>query len=680
MQWTRALGLIACLALSQAQAAPFYEGKTLAHPLITGLAESSATLAFIKTPAGVRGYYAVDEAQSQAQLLDDFGKASIESVFNIALDNQHLTRLVLFKLQGNYHLRAYRYDDNDHLYSRLGNLQKALDRITQGQRKLDARTVNQALSQLTPLNYRVSYEDSGIAEFDQLDHSAGTLVGYFGQDGQPLGNTSPGAEAYSYKKTFGEKQGRYLSVTYQRDQSPALVDGPRQLYNYQASRVTWDTEPARLTGSEDGPSVAYSEDGAIASRGPYTHGQRNGEWGFAGPSNSWSHGPYVDGKRQGQWSLSNESEGYGMTGLYRDDLREGRWDIKLSDSEALEDGGFVTYLHDLRNGPSESREGGAVLERGDYRDDLRQGPWLTTAGSGSYDRGLKSGPWQLKAADGHTHSVSFVADKMQGELRDTDAQGVLRVIEHYRDGLLWGTQEGYNDSGQLMYSYAYENGQREGRSLIYSADGKVLLSDMSYKNGNKQGPYLTFLADGSPATVGRVEGSEFIGLMTQLDEHGQIFSAATRCRFQSYQSTVGLCGMSREFRQGRVTSERDYLYGELQEYREYNAQTGLKTRERVIGEGDQVSEITYYDNGQVECRVNKVGFEWMTINQQKLKNYNQAVLSGEQLCYYPNGVIKSRDFFDKGPTGCKTLYDETGKQTFPGPSGCRRPTSAEAVH
>ena len=187
---------------------------------------------------------------------------------------------------------------------------------------------------------------------------------------------------------------------------------------------------------------------------------------------------------------------------------------------------------------------------------------------------------------------------------------------------------------------------------------------------------LLFTSNGN----GCVEGSEFIGLMTQLDEHGQIFSAATRCRFQSYQSTVGLCGMSREFRQGRVTSERDYLYGELQEYREYNAQTGLKTRERVIGKGDQVSEITYYDNGQVECRVNKVGFEWMTINQQKLKNYNQAVLSGEQLCYYPNGVIKSRDFFDKGPTGCKTLYDETGKQTFPGPSGCRRPTSAEAVH
>lgn len=679
MQWIRSLGLITCLVLSQAQAAPFYQGKTLAHPLITGLAESSATLAFIKNGAGVKGYYALDEEQNPPHLLDDFGKASIESVFNIALDNQHLTRLVLFKQSGNYHLRAYRYDDSEQRYSRLDHLQKALDRITEGQRTLNARTVNQALSQLTPLNYRVSYEDSGIAEFDQLDHSAGTLLGYFDQNGQPLSTRAPSAEAYSYKKTFGEKDGRFLSVTYQRDQSPALVDGQRLLYNYQASRITWETEPARLTGSEDGPAVAYTDEGAIASKGQYTQGRRSGEWGFAGPYNSWSHGPYVDDKRQGTWSLANESEGYGMSGRYQDNLREGRWNISLSDTETLEDGGFFTYVHDLRNGPSERREDGVVVERGDYRNNLRQGPWLTSAGSGEFDQGQKSGPWQLKAADGHTHSVNFVADKMQGELRDTDAKGVLRVIEHYRNGLLNGTQEGYNDSGQLMYSYAYENGQREGRSLIYSADGKVLLSDMSYKNGNKQGPYLTFLADGSPATVGRVEGSEFIGLMTQLDEHGQIFSAATRCRFQSYQSTVGQCGMSREFRQGRVTSERDYLYGELQEYREYNAQTGQKTRERIIGANDQVSEITYYDNGQVECRVNKVGFEWMTINQQKFKNYNQAVLSGEQLCYHPNGVIKSRDFFDKGPTGCKTLYDDTGQQTFPGPAGCRKPTPTEAA-
>ncbi|MEK1914017.1 MAG: hypothetical protein AAAB21_28055 [Pseudomonas chlororaphis] len=677
MQWTRSLGLIACLAFGSTQAAPFYADKTLAHPLITGLAESSATLAFIKQGGGVKGYYSVDPDERQPQLLDDFGDATIESVFNIALDDESLTRLVLFKQRSQYHVHAYRYDENDHLYRRLEKLQPALERIAKDRKKLDAPTVKQALRQLTPLNYSVFYEDSGFDEFNQIDHSAGTLVGYFDQNGQPITASPPGADQYSYKKTFAEKDGRFLTATYWRGEAPAL-EGEPLLYNYRASRIAWETEPRRFTGSEDGPSVAYSNSGAVAAQGAYAKGRRTGEWGIAGPHNIWSQGRYIDGKRQGQWSLANESEGYFMTGEYRDDLREGRWAINLAESEIPENGGFVTFARDLRNGPSEEREDGVVVERGDYLDDLRQGPWLTREGTGNFDQGLRSGPWQLKAAEGHTHSVGFVADTMEGELRDTDAKGVLRVIEHYRGGILWGTQEGYNDAGQLMYSYNYENGQREGRSLIYSADGKVLLSDMSYHNGNKQGPYLTFLADGSPATVGRVEGSDFIGLMTQLDEHGQIFSATPRCRFESYRSEVQNCGMAREFRQGRVTSERDYLFGELQEYREYDAQTGRKTRERVIGADDKVSEITYYDNGQIDCQVNKVGFEWMTVNQQRLKNHGQAKLTGEQLCYHRNGAIKSRELIDNGLSACRIVYDESGKQLSSSPTGCGAPATAAA--
>lgn len=677
MQWTRSLGLIACLAFGSIQAAPFYADKPLAHPLITGLTESQATLAFIKQAGGVKGYYSVDPDESQPQLLDDFGNATIESVFNIALDSESPIRLVLFKQGGQYRVYAYRYNENDQLYQRLDKLQPALERITKDRKKLDALTVKQALRQLTPLNYSVFYEDSGIDEFDQLDHSAGTLVGYFDQGGKPISANPPGTDQDSYKKTFAEKDGRFLTVTYWRGDAPAQ-EGEPLLYTYRASRVAWETEPQRFTGSEDGPSVAYSGSGAVAAVGAYAQGQRTGKWGIGGPQGSWSQGGYINGKRQGQWNLDHESEGYFMTGEYRDDLREGRWDIHLAEFETPQDGGFVTYARDLRNGPSERRENGQVIERGDYLDDRRQGLWLTPEGTGHFDQGVRSGPWQLKAAEGHTHSVGFVADKMDGELRDTDAKGVLRVIEHYRGGILWGTQEGYNDAGQLMYSYNYENGQREGRSLVYSADGKVLLSDISYRNGSLQGPYLTFLADGSPATVGRVEGSDFIGLMTQLDEHGQIFSATPRCRFESYRTEVQNCGMAREFRQGRVTSERDYLYGELQEYREYDAQSGRKTRERVIAADDKVSEITYYDNGQIDCQVNKAGFEWMTINQQRLKNHDRAKLAGEQLCYHRNGAIKSRELLDNGLSACRLVYDENGTQTASSPTGCGAPATAAA--
>ena len=71
------------------------------------------------------------------------------------------------------------------------------------------------------------------------------------------------------------------------------------------------------------------------------------------------------------------------------------------------------------------------------------------------------------------------------------------------------------------------------------------------------------------------------------------------------------------------------------------------------------------------------GFSWMTVNQQKFKNYEWGGdLTGEQLCYHRNGVVKSRAFYDKGPVGCTVLYDETGQQTFPGPEGCPKPPAA----
>lgn len=672
MKWLWAIALTAGLACQTAAAAAFYENKPLAHPLIEGLQESSATLAFIKEAKGVRGYYCIcDTPEASPQLLDDFGQATIESVFLTQLDSEDPIRLVLFKQQARYRIYAYKYDASSQLYTRVTALQKALDRITEGQKRLDALTIKKALAQLTPINYRLRYGQSGITEFDQLDLSAGTLVGYFDEQTKPLDIRTPGPDQYYFKKTYQEKNGRFLTVTFWRGINTALNDGNRMLYNYQVSRMAWETTPATFSGSEDGDSVSFNFD-EISGQGSYEKGVRVGVWSFAKEYRYSASGDYVAGKRQGEWTETHYSKNH--TGQYVDDAREGRWTILDDGDPDNTTTGFQTYLHGVLDGPSEEITG-TIIERGNYRNDKREGPWVTAIGSGAFENDLKSGPWILKTDKGHSQSVNFVAGKKEGELREADANGVLILIEHYKADVLSGTQEFYNADGKLLNLRHYENGKKEGRALDYSSDGSALINDITWHNDEREGPYLTFLRDGTPATVGRFELRRFVGLMKQYDDQEVLYEESNWYRFdKDGHPTVGRCGTTRHFTHGKLSSESDYLYGDQQASTDYNYETGRKTNETIIGDNDQVSDISYYDNGQIECRKNRVGFSLLNINQQQVKTYWHAgYLSGEQLCYHRNGVVKSRAFYDNGPVGCTTQYDETGQQTYPGPEGCPKP-------
>ncbi|MFW9079144.1 toxin-antitoxin system YwqK family antitoxin [Pseudomonas sp. P2757] len=380
MKWLWLFALTLGIGCSTVSATEFYANKSLAHPLIQGLQESAATLAFIREDDRVKGYYCVcDSPVAEPHLLDDFGAASIESVFLMSLDSEDPTRFVLFRQNGLYKIYAYKYNDNDRLYSRVANLQSALDRITAGQKHLDALTVKKALGRITPLNYRFYYEETGVPEFDQIDFSQGTLVGYYGQYYDPLSDPTPDAQPYFFKKTYQEKDGRFLTVTFWRWLDTTRVEGDRTLYNYTVSRIAWETAPAQFTGSEDGKSVSFY-DGEIASRGTYQHGARIGEWYFAKENNYSESGSYVNGVREGKWTEFHDAQ-YAQ-GDYRNGLREGRWTLANYDEMDWVATGFETYSHGKLNGPSERTVGG-VTERGNYRDGEREGHWVTEKAASS---------------------------------------------------------------------------------------------------------------------------------------------------------------------------------------------------------------------------------------------------------------------------------------------------------
>ena len=66
------LSLLLCSAL--AHGAPFYEGKSLAHPAITASQDSGFDIAFFKEKEGINGYYCeCKSSNSKPILLDQFG-------------------------------------------------------------------------------------------------------------------------------------------------------------------------------------------------------------------------------------------------------------------------------------------------------------------------------------------------------------------------------------------------------------------------------------------------------------------------------------------------------------------------------------------------------------------------------------------------------------------------------
>src|SRR5471032_658453 len=114
--------------------APFYEGKTLAHPIISGARYSSAILVFIQENQAVKGYYCFCSEEDQSvdhlpHLLGTFPDSTIESVFYADVDNTGQITLVLSKSHGKFALRSWRYIEDDGSYIPVQSLQPVLDKL-----------------------------------------------------------------------------------------------------------------------------------------------------------------------------------------------------------------------------------------------------------------------------------------------------------------------------------------------------------------------------------------------------------------------------------------------------------------------------------------------------------------------------------------------------------------------
>lgn len=663
------LFVLGCSVSVGALAEPFYSEKPLAHPLIKTSQESGATLAFIREAEGVVGYSCLcDSPDGVPQVLDRYGDASVESVFYASLDSDLQTLVVLSRAKGRYALQGYRFVPSIGGYRRLETLQPVLDRIAADRKVLTAALVQKELGKLPPYDYSAVLPKTGIAEFDTLEPAGGTLVGYFGVDGVPASVGQPPEDPHrdTYKKTFQQREGRWLTLTYARVPPRDEDVGSA----YRVSRMAWETDPAVYQGSEDG-AWAVLGNGRLWALGAYVQGKRSGQWAEFDESGYASTGAYVDGLRQGPWVVSDG--GAVSKGMIVDDFYEGRWTIEARDDEE-QMSGFDTYKHGDLDGPSERMCHGEVVQRGDFVAGQQHGDWIMPWGEGRYAQGVREGRWTLRMDGGGVQVVDFVADKKHGELREVDAAGVLRLVEHYRAGVLDGLRETYAANGKLTYSASYANGQIEGRALTYTDDGAVLLSDISWRHGSREGALRLYHPNGQPDTVATYEGDEPIGNVQSFDATGVLIADRNYCHVPDGKYTrIKLCGKQRgAFNNGHFDSESDYLFGNEQSAR--HTREGRKVREVLLGPDDRVTHNEYYPDGRLKYSEAKQGFRLITVEGREYKDYSYARREGETVYYYPTGVVERRmNFKDDKIVGCYTGYDEAGVQNFPPPGGCPPP-------
>ena len=73
------------------------------------------------------------------------------------------------------------------------------------------------------------------------------------------------------------------------------------------------------------------------------------------------------------------------------------------------------------------------------------------------------------------------------------ATGRLKLVKHYKNGILHGKIIYYWDNGQIRLTGQYQNMQRAGVWKTYNSNGELIVEENYNKNDKKESKQLAFL-------------------------------------------------------------------------------------------------------------------------------------------------------------------------------------------
>ena len=377
----------------------------------------------------------------------------------------------------------------------------------------------------TAYGTRVQYYPSGKESY-RVSYRSGLKHGKertFGEDGQLLGEGLFN-EGVAMGRHWRNHPNGTLAFQAQFDKQGQLLE-PVLEFNDQAQKLR---EFFFVGERLEGPYLEWYEDGQPRVEYHYTAGQMDGEqreYYSNGHLKAFSN--YREGKKEGLHQQWYDNGVLGLRAHFSDDLREGtvaEWypsgTSKVDNNfSADQPDGAQCEWHD--NGLLKQRyEFASGVKVGWQREWNRRGDLLFEAfydENGALDgaltlwwkrdqlrarfpyvHGKKEGKHEWFYENGQPERISlFEGDRLNGDSTSWYADGVLRSVQRFQNGLPIGEHlEYYSENGQLAKKASYdEAGQFHGEQATYAQTGE-LQTQLSYKHGKLDGKFFQILPEG----------------------------------------------------------------------------------------------------------------------------------------------------------------------------------------
>ena len=192
------------------------------------------------------------------------------------------------------------------------------------------------------------------------------------------------------------------------------------------------------------------------------------------------------GKKEGKWIFFYASGEKLSEGLYRNNLRIGKWNFFYKNGRIESVGNYDTFSR--QNGIwKEFYENGSLREESTFLSGLYDGPFIGYGDSGkvvvkgNYKNDVEIGEWFYRNGS-HSRSGSYIDGKKNGEWKHYFNSNQIVFKGSFEFGLPIGEHLFWHKNGNLKCIGRYVFGLREGEWIQYTSKG-VLFMVIDFKNG-----------------------------------------------------------------------------------------------------------------------------------------------------------------------------------------------------
>jgi uncharacterized protein len=447
-------------------------------------------------------------------------------------------------------------------------------------------------------------------------------------------------------KSIGQEEGK-LKDGYQRFRYP---------------NGTISSEGLIKNGKPDGFWKSYYVTGIKRSEGKYTNFVLDSIWVlYDQTGDTIEKISYLYGKKNG-WDLKYRKDPFKGLYVYSKELFAGS--KKAGTAQVYYPDGKVQLTIPYNEGKKEglSKEfdrDGNIITLYEYHNDFMTSRERINRID---NKGLKQGEWKEFFTDGKIKSESTYKDNLlHGYYKEYDTKGNLVLTMLYEEGAIVKSNvddqpdieiiSKKDQDGKVIYSGPYRNKIPVGIHREFGKDGKVTNSYQYNNNGllmgegiideagNRNGNWKDFYPDGKIQAEGQYNDNrrtgkwKFYNISGKVEQTGSYNNGRPDGLWQWY------------YESGTILREEEYFQGQRDGHLTEYTPTGEVITQGQYSDGER--------NGEWKSKTGEISEEG---------KYIMGLKDGIWRSFYPNGKLKSKNFFSQGNAdGEQTFYYESGK-------------------